>query len=73
MSAVAAVDKKVLVVLVSNGVSDLKQASNQRQVRNILEGNHTPYVEVDGMLPEHRERYVCYFVLKLRVVIAVSK
>ena len=49
-------DKKVLVVLVSNGVSDLTQASNQRKALTILQGRRTPYVEVDGMLPEHRDR-----------------
>lgn len=48
-------DRKVLVVLVSNGVSDLTQASNQRKVRNILKAKNTPHVEVDGMSPEHRE------------------
>ena len=48
-------NRKVLVVLVSNGVSNLNQASNQRKTRTILDAKHIPYVEVDGMLPEHRE------------------
>jgi hypothetical protein len=47
-------NKKVLVVLVSNGVSNITQATNQRNVRTILTAKDTPYVEVDGMLPEHR-------------------
>lgn len=54
-------DKKVLVVLVSNGVSDLTQASNQRKALTILQGRRTPYVEVDGMLPEHRDRWEVNF------------
>ncbi len=49
-------EKKVLVMLVSNGTSNLTQASNQRKAHTILKGKGTPYVEVDGMLPEHRER-----------------
>ncbi len=49
-------EKKVLVVLVSNGVSDLTQASNQRKAFNILKAKKTPFVEVDGMSPAHRER-----------------
>ena len=51
-------EKKVLVMLVSNGVSNLTQASNQRKAKTILKAKGTPYVEVDGMLPEHRDRYV---------------
>jgi hypothetical protein len=48
-------NKKILVVLVSNGVSDLTQASNQRYAKNILLSKKLPYVEVDGMNPEHHE------------------
>lgn len=51
-------NKKILVVLVSNGVSDLTQASNQRYTKNILRSKKLPYVEVDGMNPEHHERLV---------------
>lgn len=49
-------EKKILVVLVSNGVSDLTQASSQRKTMNLLNAKKLPYVEVDGMNPEHRER-----------------
>jgi len=48
-------EKKILVVLVSNGVSDLTQASSQRKTMNLLNAKKLPYVEVDGMNPEHRE------------------
>ena len=58
--SIMSADRKVLVVLVSNGVSDLTQASNQRKARTILKAKNTPHVEVDGMSPEHRERYVVY-------------
>jgi len=49
-------EKKILVVLVSNGVSDLGQASNQRKAMNLLNAKKIPYVEVDGMNPEHMDR-----------------
>ena len=48
--------KKIFVCLVSNGVSDHVQASRQRKTMTILKAKKLPYVEVDGMNPEHRER-----------------
>jgi len=47
-------DKKIFVALVSNGVSDLTQASNQRNAQTILKARNLPHVEVDGMNPDHR-------------------
>ena len=49
-------NKKVLVCLVSNGVSDHLQASRQRKATTILKARKLPYVEVDGMNPDHKER-----------------
>jgi hypothetical protein len=51
-------DKKIFVCLVSNGVSDHLQASKQRKALTILQARNLPYVEVDGMNPDHRERFV---------------
>ncbi|GFH58572.1 hypothetical protein CTEN210_15048 [Chaetoceros tenuissimus] len=48
-------NKKVLVCLVSNGVSDHLQASRQRKATTILKARKLPYVEVDGMNPDHKE------------------
>lgn len=50
-----------LVVLVSNGVSDRTQSSNQSRARTLLQSRGTPHVEVDGMDPNQKERCVtCY-------------
>lgn len=48
-------DEKIFVCLVSNGVSDHLQASRQRKAITILQARNLPYVEVDGMNPDHRE------------------
>mmetsp|Transcript_4805 Transcript_4805/g.9167 ORF Transcript_4805/g.9167 Transcript_4805/m.9167 type:complete len:124 (-) Transcript_4805:297-668(-) len=48
-------DKQIFVCLVSNGVSDHLQASRQRKAITILQARNLPYVEVDGMNPDHRE------------------
>jgi len=48
-------DKKIFVCLVSNGVSDHQQKTRQSRALTILQAKHLPFVEVDGMNPEHRE------------------
>lgn len=49
-------EKKIFVCLVSNGVSDHSQASRQSKALTILNAKKLPFVEVDGMNPDHRER-----------------
>jgi hypothetical protein len=49
-----------LIVLVSIGVSDRTQASNQSRAMTLLQARGTPYVEVDGMDPTQRERCVSF-------------
>mmetsp|Transcript_2733 Transcript_2733/g.3141 ORF Transcript_2733/g.3141 Transcript_2733/m.3141 type:complete len:128 (-) Transcript_2733:317-700(-) len=48
--------KKLLVVLISEGVTDRQQASNQEQALFIIKANKTPYHIVNGMDPNERER-----------------
>mmetsp|Transcript_19594 Transcript_19594/g.27568 ORF Transcript_19594/g.27568 Transcript_19594/m.27568 type:complete len:121 (-) Transcript_19594:400-762(-) len=49
-------EKKILVFLMSNGVSDSRQSSNQRRAHTILNAKKVPYMEVDGMDPDQIER-----------------
>jgi hypothetical protein len=49
-------NKKIFVCLISNGVSDNFQASRQKKAITILNAKKLPFVEVDGMNPDHRER-----------------
>lgn len=48
--------KKRLVVLISKGVSDRAQKTNQQRALSILAARKTPYEEVDGMDPTQKER-----------------
>ena len=50
-----------LIVLVSKGVSDRTQASNQSRAMTLLLSKGAPFVEVDGMDPNQKERYVPQF------------
>ena len=47
-----------LIVLISKGVSDRTQASNQSRAMTLLLSKRAPFVEVDGMDPNQKERYV---------------
>lgn len=46
----------MLIVLISNGVPDRNQAKNQWRAMNLLEAKGAPYVVVDGMDLNQRER-----------------
>lgn len=48
-------EKKVFVMLISSSVSDRLQATNQRNAKTILLSHNLPYIEVDGMNPDHKE------------------
>ena len=50
--------KKILVVLISNGVSDRYQRARQERALTMLTSEKVPFVTVDGMDPNQRERYV---------------
>lgn len=58
LSAENMAEPQILIVLVSNGVSDRTQASNQSRARTLLQSKGTPHVEVDGMDPNQKERCV---------------
>jgi hypothetical protein len=47
-----------LIVLISKGVSDRTQASNQSRAMTLLLSKGAPFVEVDGMDPNQKERCV---------------
>jgi len=65
--ATSAAPKKRLVVLLSRGVSDRTQKSNQQHALSILAARETPYEEVDGMDPTQKERREMLFgVSKIR-------
>ena len=48
-------EKKTLLVLISKGVSDRTQASNQSKALTMLKAHDTPYETIDGMDPHQRE------------------
>ena len=48
-------EQKKLLVLISRGVSDRTQATNQERAFTLLKAKQTPYIEVDGMDPELKE------------------
>jgi len=48
--------EKIFICLVSNGVSDSKQAARQRNAKTILMARQIPYMEVDGMNPNDKDR-----------------
>mmetsp|Transcript_17367 Transcript_17367/g.25489 ORF Transcript_17367/g.25489 Transcript_17367/m.25489 type:complete len:111 (+) Transcript_17367:106-438(+) len=48
--------KQKLLVLISKGVSDRTQASNQRRAITILDSKGIPYETIDGMDPDQRDR-----------------
>lgn len=48
-------EQKKLLVLISRGVSDRTQATNQERAFTLLRAKQTPYIEVDGMDPELKE------------------
>lgn len=48
-------DEKKLLVLISHGVSDRTQATNQSRALTLLKAKNCPYIEVDGMDPELKE------------------
>lgn len=65
--APSAAPKKRLVVLVSKGVSDRTQKTNQQRALSILNARKTPYEEVDGMDSTQKERREMLFgVSKIR-------
>ncbi len=45
-----------LIILISNGVYDMVQASNQREALRTLDDFNIPYDTIDGMDPEMREK-----------------
>lgn len=49
-------EPKRLIVLVSKGVSDRSQAANQSRAMTLLKAKRTPFVEVDGMDLNQREK-----------------
>ena len=56
-----------MVVLISRGVSDRSQASNQSRALSILDARGVPYETVDGMDPsQRREREVLFGVSGVR-------
>ena len=65
--APSAAPKKRLVVLISKGVSDRTQKTNQQRALSILNARKTPYEEVDGMDSTQKERREMLFgVSKIR-------
>ena len=65
--APSAAPKKRLVVLISMGVSDRAQKTNQQRALSILNARKTPYEEVDGMDSTQKERREMLFgVSKIR-------
>ena len=67
VGATSATPKKRLVVLISKGVSDRAQKTNQQRALSILAARKTPYEEVDGMNPIQKERREMLFgVSKIR-------
>ena len=67
VGAKSAAPKKRLVVLISKGVSDRAQKTNQQRALSILAARKTPYEEVDGMDPTQKERREMLFgVSKIR-------
>lgn len=48
-------EEKKLVVLISNGVSDRTQATNQDRTLTLLKAKKTPHVTIDGMNPDQRD------------------
>ena len=67
VGATSAAPKKRLVVLISKGVSDRAQKTNQQRALSILAARKTPYEEVDGMDPTQKERREMLFgVSKIR-------
>ena len=49
-------EKRKLLVLISEGVSDRRQADNQAKALNLLNVKKLPYETVNGMDPNQRER-----------------
>ena len=67
VGATAASPQKRLVILISKGVSDRAQKTNQQRALSILAARKTPYEEVDGMDPTQKERREMLFgVSKIR-------
>lgn len=55
-SQITMAEPQRLIVLMSEGVSDRTQASNQSRALNLLEAKKIPHIAVDGMDPAQRER-----------------
>jgi hypothetical protein len=49
-------EPKKLIVLISNGVSNRIQAANQSRALTLLQAKGTPFLTVDGMDPEQKEK-----------------
>mmetsp|Transcript_24426 Transcript_24426/g.56921 ORF Transcript_24426/g.56921 Transcript_24426/m.56921 type:complete len:121 (-) Transcript_24426:148-510(-) len=49
-------EKKKLIVLISEGVSDRVQATNQSRALTMLNSKGVPFETIDGMDPNQRER-----------------
>jgi hypothetical protein len=48
-------EQKKLLVLISKGVSDRTQATNQSRALQLLKAKKTRYIEVDGMNPSYKD------------------
>jgi hypothetical protein len=48
-------EQKKLLVLVSKGVSDRTQATNQARALQLFKAKKTPYIEVNGMDPDFKD------------------
>lgn len=48
-------EQKKLLILISKGVSDRTQATNQSRTLTLLQAKRTPYIAVDGMDPNMKE------------------